>query len=135
MYIRLYLSDISEPSGVYLSPIPVLTSNLPLPTFFPTRNTIQSCHLANMIFPIRSIALVALTLTSCSTAGPIVKGRAVQERATGAQPLITSVNALSTVITTAQNDVSVISSPSGITVASIGVGTCRVLTNSPKHEN
>jgi hypothetical protein len=93
-----------------------------------------------MMFPIRSIALVALTLTTYSTAGPIlqeraVQERAVQERATGAQPLLNSVNTLSTVITNAQNAVSVISTPSGVTVASIGVRTCTELTNNPKHEN
>jgi hypothetical protein len=84
-----------------------------------------------MLFPIRTIALIGLSLTHYSAASPIVQEREVQERrvqeAVGnAIPLITNINALATVLSTAQNAVTGLSTPGGVTVATISVRTYRL---------
>jgi hypothetical protein len=85
-----------------------------------------------MHFPIRTITLITLTLSSYSTAGPIVQKREVQERATSdVLPLVASLGSLGSAITTAQNAVTGLSTPSGVTVASIGVRTSRLLICVP----
>jgi hypothetical protein len=85
-----------------------------------------------MILSIRSIALVALALTSYSAAGPIVQERDIQKR--DPLPLVTSLNSLGSIITGAQGAVASLPS-SGCTVSSLGVRTSRVYLDTLRASN
>jgi hypothetical protein len=76
-----------------------------------------------MLFSISRVALVSLSLTAISAAGPAVKEREVQERDLigNATPLLTSIATLTGVLNTAQAFVSTLQSSGGITALTVGV--------------
>jgi hypothetical protein len=95
-----------------------------------------------MLFSVRNVALIALSLTTFVSAAPVEKERdvqvqaQVQERAAGnAATLIHNIDALTTIITTAKTLVLTSQGSGGLTAGTVTVRAARVQAIPPDHES